>query len=165
MRVVSVAVLGIVCLSLAGCGDMPGLKALKNKVIPPKADTAATATGEPLPLPELAAPPPPVGATSVEALDTTTAAQKEAATSVAPSLDETQIGQTIVSLGNPTEPGFWVRGGPVKAAAAGRVETLGGASVQVDLMPGDGPAQLSLAAYQALGLNLTDLVEVRIFAR
>lgn len=172
MRVQTVLAVSVVALSVAGCGEMPGLSKFKSRI-----GGSAPAASAPPPVdmqtgavigattPELAAPPPPVGATTVAALDTTTEAQKEAATAIVAAPGDALIGQTIISLGNPTEPGFWLRGGPVKAAAQGRVETLSGQSVQVDLMPGDGPAQLSLAAYQALNLNLTDLVEVKVFAR
>ncbi len=45
------------------------------------------------------------------------------------------------------------------------MKTWGGTSVQVDLLPGEGGAQLSLAAFRALGLGLTDLPEVTVFTR
>jgi len=43
------------------------------------------------------------------------------------------------------------------------VVTASGASVAVDLQSGSGGALLSLAAYRALGLALTDLPEVTVF--
>lgn len=168
MRARTISTLLVASVILAGCGDRAGLgKLIGRDRSAPASAPADMQTGAIIgaTTPELAAPPPPVEATSAAVLDTTTDAQKEAATAVAPLPGDTLIGQTIISLGNPTEPGFWLRGGPVKAASQGRVETIGGQSVQVDLMPGEGPAQLSLAAYRALGLNLTDLVEVRVYAR
>lgn len=168
MRALTVSVLVMASVALAGCGDMPVFGKGKARLGKPAA-TAPSGMQQGAVIgattPELAAPPPPVGATSASVLDTTSEEQKQAATAVIAGAGDTLLGQTIVSLGNPTEPGFWLRGGPVKAAAQGRVETLGGQAVQVDLMPGEGPAQLSLAAYRALGLNLTDLIEVRVFQR
>jgi hypothetical protein len=114
--------------------------------------------------PALTAPPPPPGATSAEALDTTTEAQKAEALAAAPTTGETSLGKVAVSLGKATEPGFWLRGAVVKTAGKGRVETASGQSVQVDLLPGEGSAQLSLGAFRALGLSLTSLPEVTIYA-
>jgi hypothetical protein len=152
---------------LAGCGDQPFF--MKAKPEPAAADPAAGAEPEPVAvavaLPELAAPPPPVGAKTASALDTTTQAQKAAATAKPEPAGETLIGTTIVTLGNPTDPGFWLRGGPIKVTGAGRVETASGQSVQVELAPAEGAAQLSLPAFRALNLNLTDLPEVKVFAR
>ena len=170
-RTVSTLILLTAAMSLAGCGNNSGFSRLKDRFARPAVASAPrpgeVETGAVIgaTTPELAAPRPPAGAITAEALDTTTEAQKEAATAVVAAAGDTLIGQTIISLGNPAEPGFWLRGGPVKTASQGRVETIGGQSVQVDLMPGEGPAQLSLAAYRALNLNLTDLVEVRVFAR
>jgi hypothetical protein len=52
----------------------------------------------------------------------------------------------------------------VTAPGKGKVVTAAGASVAVDLLPGSGGAMLSLAAYRALGLALTDLPEVTVYA-
>lgn len=116
-------------------------------------------------LPGLAAPPPKPGARTAAALDTTTPAQRAAAVNAPKTGGERALGRVSVALGNVTEPGFWLRGAVVKTAGAGRVVTASGASVQVELLPGMGAAQLSLAAYRALGLGLTDLPEVTVFAR
>lgn len=75
------------------------------------------------------------------------------------------MGKTAVALGNVTEPGFWLRSALVKTPGSGRVVTAGGATIAVDLIPGTGAAQLSLAAFRALNLSLTDLPEVTIFAQ
>lgn len=109
---------------------------------------------------------PPAGARTARALDTTTAAQKAAALAApAQPAGEQSLGKTAVALGNVTEPGFWLRSGLVKKAGAGRVVTAAGGSIAVDLIPGTGAAQLSLAAFRALNLPLTDLPEVTIFAQ
>jgi hypothetical protein len=109
---------------------------------------------------------PPAGARTASALDTTTAAEKAAALAApAKPAGEQSLGKTAVALGNVTEPGFWLRSGLVKTAGPGRVLTAGGGSIAVDLIPGEGAAQLSLAAFRALNLPLTDLPEVTIFAQ
>lgn len=104
------------------------------------------------------------GAATAAALDQTTAEQKKEALAVAPVSGEKALGKVAVGLGNPAEQGFWLRTTLVTSAGKGRVETAGGQSVAVDLLPGESGAQLSLAAFRALGLNLTDLPEVTVFA-
>ena len=74
------------------------------------------------------------------------------------------MGAVVVALGSPAEQGFWLRSALVTAPAKGRVVTAAGKTVNVDLQPGTGAALLSLAAYRALGLGLTDLPEVQVFA-
>ncbi|WP_127048744.1 hypothetical protein [Pseudorhodobacter sp. E13] len=109
---------------------------------------------------------PPAGARTAAALDTTTAEQKAAALAApAKPAGEQALGKTAVALGNVTEPGFWLRSSLVKTAGPGRVVTAAGGSIAVDLIPGEGAAQLSLAAFRALNLPLTDLPEVTIFAQ
>lgn len=98
---------------------------------------------------------------SAAALDQTSAAEKAAAT--APARGGRELGQVTVALGSPAEQGFWLRAPLVTVAGKGRVVTASGASVAVDLLPGQGGALLSLAAYRALGLALTDLPQVSVF--
>lgn len=99
---------------------------------------------------------------SAAALDKSTAEEKAAA--VAPVAAGAQaLGKVVVALGSPAEQGFWLKSALVSAPAKGRVETAAGATVNVDLMPGKGAALLSLAAFRALGLGLTDLPEVTIY--
>lgn len=104
---------------------------------------------------------PPKGARTAAAFDTTTAAQKAEALT-APS-GGAELGKVVVSLGNPAEPGFWLKSALVSAKAAGVVKLANGKTAQVDLLPltGGGP-QLSLAAYRALELPLTALPEVTV---
>jgi hypothetical protein len=108
---------------------------------------------------------PPASARTAAAFDTTTAAQKAAALAPPKPVDETALGTTAVTLGKVTEPGFWLRSALVRTAGPGRVVTAGGATIAVDLIPGQGAAQLSLPAFRALNLPLTDLPEVTIFAQ
>ncbi|MDP4033764.1 MAG: D-galactarate dehydratase [Pseudorhodobacter sp.] len=149
--------LSLAFVLLAGCGALASLRG-------PAAAPAVPAVTS-LPSPELAAPPPPVGARTAEALDTTTPAQRAAATAAPAPAGDQVLGKVVVALGNVTEPGFWLRSALVTVARPGQVVTAGGASVQVDLLPGAGAAQLSLAAFRALGLGLTDLPEVVVYAR
>lgn len=97
-------------------------------------------------------------------LDTTTAAEKAAALAKPAAASEVDLGLMVVALGSPADAGFWLSAGAVSAPAKGRVAMAGGGSVAVDLRPGTGGALLSLAAFRALGLGLTDLPEVRVFA-
>jgi len=129
--------------------------------VPPQTDPATVAE-----VPALRPLPPPAGAKTAAALDTTSVAQKTAALA-APSQPaaERTLGKTAVALGNVTEPGFWLRSALVSSAGKGRAVTAQGKSIQVDLIPGSGAAQLSLAAFRALDLPLTGLPEVTIFAQ
>lgn len=139
--------------------------AVLDRIVPDRKAAASTPDGGGDPVAE--APTPPVGQTgaaTAAALDQTTAAEKKAALAAPVAAGERNLGQVAVSLGNPAEQGFWLRTTLVSAAGKGRVETSGGQSVAVDLLPGQSGAQLSLAAFRALGLNLTDLPQVTVFA-
>ena len=79
-----------------------------------------------------------------------------------------RIGTTIASLGDPAEAGFWVKTSLVSAPTKGRVVYVSsGRSVQVDLIPLDGPAgggsQISLAAMRLLDAPLTGLPELVVY--
>ncbi len=110
------------------------------------------------------APRPAPGARTAEALDTTTPEQRAAALAVPEVSGARELGRVAVSLGNAADPGFWLRTALVAAPAKGSVVTEGGTSVQVELRPGTGVAQLSLGAFRALGLGLTDLPQVTVFS-
>jgi hypothetical protein len=103
-------------------------------------------------------------AVSAEALDTTTDAERTAALSAPAAAGERQLGRVVVALGPPAEQGIWLSTGLVKEVTQGRIETAAGKSLALELRPGTGGALLSLAAFQALGLSLTDLPEVTVFA-
>lgn len=107
------------------------------------------------------------GGQSADALDRTSAAERAAATA-APAARTQLLGETLANLGAPAETGFWLRTGLVTQPRQGRVEGPGGQSVRVELRPSGGPAgsgsQLSLAAFRALELPLTQLVSLRVFA-
>ncbi len=138
---------------------VPGCAVVSRMI--PKAAPAVIETA-----PEVAAQPAPVMGTGVTAaaLDTTTVAEKKEALAAPAAATESLLGKVAVSLGSPAEQGFWLRTTLVTAPGKGRVVTAGGQSVAVDLLPGASGAQLSLAAFRALGLDLTALPEVSVFA-
>lgn len=137
-----------VALGLSGC-------ALVKKPVAAVPEAAAVA---PVARPVMGA------AASPAALDQTTAAERAAAVTAKPATGARALGTAVVALGSPAEQGFWVKSALVAAPGKGRVVTESGASVAVDLLPGTGAASLSLAAFRALGLGLTDLPEVTIYA-
>ena len=110
--------------------------------------------------------PVPPAARTVEEFDTTTKEQKAAA--VADTAGGVDLGVTIASLGSPTEPGFWLKTPLVDAPAKGRAVYAGtGKSVQVDLIPIDGPrtagSRMSLSAMRLIGAPFTGLPEIRVY--
>lgn len=114
--------------------------------------------------------PPPAAARTEEQFDTTTADQREAAAVIPVAGGERALGRTIASLGSPTEPGFWMKTPLVSSEVDGRVVfPKTGKSVQVRLIPIDGPAtagsRLSLSALRLLEAPLTGLPEVDVFAQ
>ena len=130
--------------------------------------TGVTGPAEPQPATEFA----PAVSTSVlgtsaaaraEALDKTTAAEKAAALAAPAAGGERDLGRVVVALGPPAEQGIWLSSALVTATAQGRIVTAAGKSLAVELRPGTGGALLSLAAFQALGLSLTDLPEVTVY--
>ena len=151
------------CVALAGCSIGPLIPSeppvMADDQLRPQArpDGAVAATR-----------PPPETARTVEEFDTTTPEERQAA--AAPEPDDTRLlGTTIVSLGDPARPGFWIETPLVSSGATGRVvfpET--GQASQVDLIPIDGPttagSRMSLAAMRLIGAPLSGLVEVQVFS-
>ena len=78
------------------------------------------------------------------------------------------LGEGVASLGDVTRPGAWVRAGFLREDGAQvEVETdapHGVVRIRVTGVRGDGPVQLSLAAYQALGLIPTTLPVIRVLS-
>lgn len=158
-----IALLALLLPALAACDRLraPEAGGWAETVAPPLAPQPRPEAGGALaPTPAVA----PQRAAAAAAFDTTTAAEKTAALS-APA-GGAELGRVVVSLGNPAEPGFWLRSALVNAPRPGTVRLASGATAQVDLLPlaGGGP-QLSLAAYRALGLGLTDLPQVTVLGR
>lgn len=111
---------------------------------------------------------PPETATTAEAFDTTSAEDRAAAVTV--SADGVLIGQSVATLGNPADPGFWMQTPLVQTVTQGRVVSVeSGKSVQLELRPLDGPASagslMSLPALRLLEVGLTGLHEVKVYAQ
>ncbi|VDC30759.1 hypothetical protein XINFAN_02674 [Pseudogemmobacter humi] len=97
------------------------------------------------------------------ALDKTSDAEKAAALSAPVASGERALGKAVVALGPPAEAGIWVQSVLISAPGQGRVVAPNGQALAVELRPGSGGALMSLSAYQALGLPLTDLPEMTIY--
>lgn len=155
-------------VALPGCARL-GLLRGGSATVP--ATAAGADTPRPMARPDavrgaaLARPPAFGGAAArpAAALDTTTAAERAAAVA-APDAGAV-LGTVPVSLGNPAEGGFWLTTALVSAPRPGSVRLPSGRSVAVELRPGAAAAQLSLAAYRALDLGLTDLPVVTVIGR
>ncbi|MBN8631405.1 MAG: hypothetical protein J0L76_11170 [Rhodobacterales bacterium] len=102
-------------------------------------------------------------AVSAETLDKTSAEEKAAALAAPAKGGERELGRVVVALGAPAEQGLWLSSALVKEKAQGRIATAAGKSLAVELRPGTGGALLSLSAFQALGLSLTDLPQVTVY--
>jgi hypothetical protein len=148
MSVKPVLIVVLVAGSLSGCGLMNRLK--PAPIVAPVAEAVV--------LPAMG-----VGQNAA-ALDQSSDAEKAAALTASVGV-ERSLGTVVVGLGSPAEQGFWIKSPLIATAGKGRVELKSGASVNVDLLPGTGGALLSLAAFRALGLGLTDLPEVTIYAQ
>ena len=160
---------------LAGCGGGGGPFAPKGPEAP--VETSGSASGgasegqlRPQARPEGAAiaPKPPANARTAAQFDTVSAEEKQAATQTpADPVGERSLGETVASLGDPSDPGLWLQTPLVKAVQPGRV-TLNGKSAKVELRPIDGPAtagsRLSLSAMQLIGAPLTGLPTIEVFA-
>lgn len=104
--------------------------------------------------------------TDADALAAETAALLDA-TPASPAGDGTLLGRSTVSLGDPTETGFVVDTPLVQDAVEGRVvDPATGKYVVVTLRPQAGSgSRASLPVLQALGLPVTALTEMEIYAR
>jgi hypothetical protein len=108
------------------------------------------------------------GGVRPEALDRTSAQERAAALAPGPATGAA-LGETLASLGSPAEPGLWLRTGLVRQTMPGRIVLQdGGAALRVELRPSGAAAgsgsQLSLAAFTTLGLPLTTLPRLQVFA-
>ena len=113
---------------------------------------------------------PPEDATTEEEFDTTTAEERAAATAAPEPAGERALGETVATLGSPTEPGFWLETPLVSAVTPGRVVAkANGKSVQLELRPIDGPAtagsRISLPALRLLEVGLAGLHELTVYAK
>lgn len=76
------------------------------------------------------------------------------------------LGDTVASLGDPSQSGLWLKTPLADVEQPGRVRTSDGRSVNLTLIPIAGEAgagsRLSLSAYQALGVSPADLVPLSV---
>ena len=164
---------GLLVVMTAGCAgvtsliDRTGLRGSQEVEAPGDPFVAQpAAVSETTLAPATAAPTPPASAQTAAALDTTTAAQRAAA-SAAPEAPSKALGKTVVSLGDPTEPGLWLKTPLVQAEAQGRVRNPAtGKSSLVTLLPLEGPetagSRMSLSALRLIEAPLTALTEVEV---
>ena len=153
----------LACLLLSACANLklPGI--FRPGGVPQTQAPDTSETPE-----EVEVAPVPPAARTVEDFDTTTTAQKNEALSNAAAGGGVDLGVTIASLGAPSEPGFWLKTPLVSAPAKGRVlYPATGKSVEVDLIPIDGPktagSRMSLSAMRLVGAPFTGLPEIRVY--
>jgi len=170
----------IVALAV-GCSDFSSgaLKPREAKARP----VAATATATRLPRPaDVSAPAQvtertvvpivkravPAQARTAEQFDVTPRREREVAASIPKPGGEVLLGSTVASLGDPTQPGFWLRTPLVSSAGPGRVVFPGtGKSSAVALLPLAGPvtggSRISLAAMRLVEAPLTELPTIEVY--
>lgn len=106
-------------------------------------------------------------AQSAAVLNTTTQAERAVA-AAPPASAERRLGTTVASLGDPSQPGFWVKTPLVKSETDGRVvNPANGKSAKVRLIPmggAGGGSQVSLPALQLIGVSLTDLPTLELYS-
>ena len=171
MRKVFTSIIVVCGLSACAIGPKPA-----NEAMPADATAESGVTrpvARPSTLNTTSAARPPAGARTVEQFDTTSTAEKaaaaEAAKEAVASGEGKALGATIASLGDPAQPGLWIKTPLVSAPAKGRVVyPKNGKAVELDLIPLDGPktagSRMSLAALRVIEAPLTDLPEVQVFA-
>lgn len=113
------------------------------------------------------APRPSPAARTAAQFDTTSREQKAQA-AAPPASAERRLGTTVASLGDPSQPGFWIKTPLAKSETDGRiVNPANGKSAKVRLIPMGGPAsagsQVSLPALQLIGVSLTDLPMIEVY--
>lgn len=150
-----------IALALSACAQVERLTGGTAK--PKPAGATAPAPEQTAAAPR--APAPPTGAATAEQFDTSTEADRAAATET-PSGGETRLGETVVSLGDVARSGFWLETPLVTSETEGRVESAGGASAKVTLEPAEEGAgsRISLAAMRLLEIPLTDLPTLTVYA-
>ncbi|PWE34132.1 hypothetical protein DDZ14_02000 [Maritimibacter sp. 55A14] len=142
----------VLVLSLAGCSWSPKLPWRK-------APEPAPATAPEAPAPAPANP----QARTAEEFDTSSAAQRQAAAGQGGA--GRLLGTTVAALGDVRTEGFWVKTPLVTRERPGRVVSAAGRSAQVVLIPHQGGSLISLSAMRVLDLPLTDLPELKVYAR
>lgn len=168
-----IALIGL--LGGAGCAQITSLLPGKGGGVDTTAPLDATARPgaqalEPDVAEVVTAPPPSEAARTADEFDTTTDAQRTMAEARPDPAAEQRLGETVASLGDPTQAGLWIKSPLVKTAGSGRIENpANGKSVQVELIPLAGAdtagSQVSLAALRLLEAPLTDLATLIVYAK
>ena len=104
---------------------------------------------------------------SAAALNTTSPSERAAAAATTKTA-QIKLGTTIASLGDPSQPGFWIKTPLIDTNAQGRiVNPANGKSAKVQLIPlggaPSGGSQVSLPALQLIGVSLTDLPMIEVY--
>ena len=150
LQVVAKTLAIIVLCGLLSCAQIPLLNLPPQKT--KQADDVLTGTGTPK---------------APAVLDVATTQEREAAIAPKPVSKVQVLGETVVSLGNPAETGFWVRTSLISNQSTGLVvDNASGKYVNVTLLPLEGlgsGSQISLSAMRALGLPLTSLASIMVF--
>lgn len=153
MRLTILTSCALSLLLLGGCGDfeLPKLPSLKKE--------------EPAPVPAQSGPQAPLDATGgaldvPEELVEVPAEEEE----VAPETVFTGTAQVVASLGDPAVPGLWMETSLVSNEQKALLRSSNGSEVTVTLKPSPttGSARVSIAAMRALGVPLTELVELQV---
>lgn len=156
-------------VSLAGCGLAKKNGGLLERDAALEAQEALDAVEEERAGEMQGPPPPPPSANTAAEFDTTSDAEKQAALAPPEPAGEKRLGETIATLGNPTDPGFWLETPLVSSVTQGRVEaTANGKSVSLELRPipgADGAgSRISLPALQLLEVGLAGLHELVVYS-
>ena len=105
--------------------------------------------------------------TPPEKFDITTPQERSAARKTDSSKTSVELGETIASLGNPVETGFWLRTNLVNSITNGNLlDQASGKSVNVTLIPDESSGtggQISISALRFLGIPLTALPKLTVF--
>lgn len=148
----------VVFVTVSGCTALNQVNlALGGGVLEPVVATPSSETDSELPV---------RASKTAEDLDNSTPQERDAAIDTA--VAGRSLGQTVVSLGSPAEPGFWLKTPLVSAATPGQVRNpSSGNTISVTLIPIDGPktagSRMSLSAMRLLDVNLAELVTVEVF--
>lgn len=163
-------ILALSCLALAGCSGQGLFDRRVGTVTAPTAPATAPAPTQPTALPSAA--PPEVDESALGTGNPFGTAivnpDEDGGPAAAAEPSDGRIGTTVATLGDPGQSGFWLKTPLVSAATSGRVVYVGsGRSVQVQLLPLDGPSgggsQISMAAMRLLEAPLTGLPELVVY--
>ena len=112
-------------------------------------------------------PPPPPAATTVDEFDTTTEEDKAEALAVEEPVSA-ELGTTLVTLGDPADPGIWLKTPLVSSLTPGRVAYKSN-EANMELRPSGGAAgsgsEMSLPGMRVLEIPLTEIAEVTVSRR